>query len=273
MSLYLVTENQYEGRLILTFKISDELDIDEFHVYLTGASGVGETALTYLRILTSARDIFIIQNDGYKNLRVIDPKGGSLFSLRYSVPNNGTETFANSPESALVLLNDFYEEITRRGKLLDNASLRLDADYHTLGLPPCWLFFDEYIDLIEQAKIIDKKIANEITSLLVRCITKGRQLGCFLWITAMRADTAYLPGLIRSTMINIALATNGREIDPENARMMFGTTDLQKPPPHTKYYGYAKGESGKPTLFLTPKLADSVDIRKTLAHYMKGEYL
>ena len=74
-------------------------------------------------------------------------------------------------------------------------------------------------------------------------------------------------------MINIALATNGREIDPENARMMFGTTDLQKPPPHTKYYGYAKGESGKPTLFLTPKLADCVNIRKTLAHYMKGEYL
>ena len=55
--------------------------------------------------------------------------------------------------------------------------------------------------------------------------------------------------------------------------MMFGTTDLQKPPPHTKYYGYAKGESGKPTLFLTPKLADCVNIRKTLAHYMKGEYL
>ncbi|MCJ1994076.1 hypothetical protein GYN24_05720 [Lactococcus piscium] len=257
----------------MTFKLSDELDIDEFHVYLTGASGVGKTALTYLRILTSARDIFIIQNDGYKNLRVIDPKGGSLFSLRHSVPNNGSKTFANSPESALALLNDFYEEITKRGKLLDNASLRLDADYHTLGLPPCWLFFDEYIDLIEQARIIDKKIANEITSLLVRCITKGRQLGCFLWITAMRADTAYLPGLIRSTMINIALATKGREIDPDNARMMFGTTDLEKPSPHTKYYGYVKGESGKPTLFLTPRLADNVDIRKILAHYMKGEYL
>ncbi|QDK70371.1 hypothetical protein [Lactococcus protaetiae] len=119
----------------MTFKLSDELDIDDFHVYLTGASGVGKAALTYLRILTSARDIFIIQNDGYKNLRVIDPKGGSLFSLRHSVPNNGSETFANSPESALVLLNDFYEEITRRGKLLDNASLRLDADYHTLGFP------------------------------------------------------------------------------------------------------------------------------------------
>ena len=76
----------------MTFKLSDELDIDDFHVYLTGASGVGKTALTYLRILTSARDISIIQNDGYKNLRVIDPKGGSLFSLRYSVPNDGMQT-------------------------------------------------------------------------------------------------------------------------------------------------------------------------------------
>ena len=259
----------------MTFELSDEIVLDDFHVYLTGASGTAKTSLTYLSILTVARDIATVTNspERYKLLKIIDPKAASLYSLRYSVPKNGSETFASTPETALLLLQDFYEEITRRGKLLDNENLRLDADYHTIGLPPCWLFFDEYIDLIEQAKVTDKRLASEINSLLVRCVTKGRQLGCFLWITAMRADTAYLPGLIRSTMINIALATEGREVDPENAHMMFGKTDLQKPPPQTKYYGYIKGKSGEPSLFLTPRLADGVDIRKTLAHYMKGEYL
>ena len=258
----------------MTFKLTDDIEIENFHVFLTGASSVGKTALTYIRILTAARDIAITQNENmHKNLRIIDPKGGSLFSLRYSIPNDGIETFASTPEKALLLLQDFYDEITRRGKLFDSSNLDINADYRTLHLPPSWLIFDEFIDLIEQAKVMDKKQASEIQSLLVRCITKGRQLGCFLWITAMRADTAYIPGLVRSTMINIALATKGREIDPDNARMMFGTADLEKPSPHTKYYGYVKGESGKPTLFLTPRLADNVDIRKILAHYMKEDYL
>lgn len=261
---------RYEGNF--EFKLSDELDLENFHIFLTGASGTGKTALTTLAILSTAREIadYPVPN-AYRNLRVIDPKGASLYSLRYSVALDGAETFANTPEQALVLLQDFYEEITYRGKLLDSPHLDMNADYRTLNLPPCWLFFDEFVDLIEQAKIKDKQLANEIQSLLVRCVTKGRQLGCFLWITAMRADTAYLPGLVRSTMINIALATEGREIDAENARMMFGSAiNLQRPPKNTKFYGYAKGESGKPKLFLTPKIGENTDVRHSLNYFLGG---
>lgn len=248
------------------------MEDSNFHIFLTGASGTGKTDLTILAILTAAKEIaeYPVPNI-YKYLRVIDPKGGSLYSLRYSIALEGADTFSSTPEGALKLLQDFYEEILYRGKLLDSPDLGLDADYRTLNLPPCWLFFDEFVDLIEQAKVQDKKLANEIQSLLIRCVTKGRQLGCFLWITAIRADTAYLPGLVRSTMLNIALATKDRELDPENARMMFGSSiDIQRPPMETTFYGYAKGESGRTKLFLTPKIKDGTDIRHVLHYLLKA---
>lgn len=254
------------------FKLSDEINLQDFHVFLTGASGTGKTALTMLAILTAAREVTEYPVPySYRNIRVIDPKGASLYSLGDSVALNGVETFADTPEKALILLKDFYDEITYRGKLLKSTDLDVNADYHTLNLPPCWLFFDEFVDLIEQAKIEDKKLATEIQSLLVRCVTKGRQLGCFLWITAMRADTTYLPGIVRSTMVNVALATEGREIDPDNARMMFGSSvNLQRPPINTKFYGYAKAESGKAKLFLTPKIKDNTDVRHVIHYFLKG---
>lgn len=264
----------------MTFKLSKDLDLDEFHVFLTGASGTGKTMLTVLKLLSFSKTLSkydLPNKDFYKYLRVIDPKGGSLYSLRYSVPYEGKETFASTPTQALKLLQDFYSEITERGKLLDVDFYGMNADYKTLNLPPSILIFDEFVDLIEQARTQDKaektKLANEIQSLLVRCITKGRQLGCFLWLTAMRADTTYIPGLVRSTMINIALANEGREIDPENARMMFGSaTGLERPPLGTKFYGYSRGETGNPKLFLTPKLADNVNVREVLRKYMKMNF-
>ena len=252
-------------------ELSDEIKLSSYHVYLTGSSGTGKTALTILAILTVASEIARYPVPfAYRNIRVIDPKGASLYSLRYSVPLEGAETFADTPEKALALLQDFYDEIMFRGKLLDSPDLAMDADYQTLNLPPCWLFFDEFIDLIEQAKTKDKKLANEIQSLLIRCITKGRQLGCFLWITAMRGDTSYLPGLLRSTMVKLALANEGHELDPDNARMLFGSaTNLQRPPMETTYYGYAQGETGKPKLFLTPKISDETNVRHMLRYLLR----
>lgn len=143
-----------------------------------------------------------------------------------------------------------------------------DANYQTLGLAPYWLIFDEFIDCIENAKTEDKKLANELQSLLIRSITKGRQLGCFVIITMIRPDTTYLPGAVRSTMNKLLLCDKGKEPDPDGARMLFNTANLPKPTSDMRFYGYMMVESGVPKMFLTPTLGKSVDVRQVLKNYL-----
>lgn len=253
----------------MRLELSNDLSISDFHHLIVAPSGAGKTRLTALMMCVLAKELYESNiKDAYTHLLIIDPKRASLYSTRYSAPFEGAETYAHDVPGAVRLLQKFYNEIERRSELLDNKNLPFDSDFRSLNLAPIYLIFDEFIDCIENSRNEDKKLANEIQTLLVRCITKGRQLGCFVWITMIRADASYLPGAIRSTMTKILLCDKGKEPDSDGARMLFNTADLPKPTSNMRFYGYMMGESGSPKLFLTPTLGESVDVRQVLKKYL-----
>lgn len=232
-----------------------DVSLDKSHTLIVGPSGTRKTSLLMLLICLIMKEQAKFEQKAHNSLFIVDPKAASLYSLHYSIRN---PYYATTPKEALELLRMFYQEIETRGKLLDAPDLPLDSDYKSLDLPPVWFILDEAVDLFETAKLEDKKLYAELNSLLVRCITKGRQLGCFVIETMMRADTTYISGLVRSTMQKIYLADLGKEPDSDGARMVFESSDLPIPPAGTRFYGYVKGDSGKPKLFLTPTYTANV---------------
>lgn len=248
----------------MKLELSSELVLTDFHYLIVGQSGTGKTLFLMLLIAKIAKELKQkAKENAHHHLYIIDPKGTSLYSLRHSFKNKGNNQFAKTPEKAKQSLQNFYNIIEERAKLFDNYKLSFDADYQTLNLSPCYLIFDEFVDLMAKS---DKKIKDEISRLLVQCITMGRQLGCFIILTMIRPDTLYLPGIIRSTMMKIYLATQDKEVDEQGAIMIFNTfKKLQKAPHGTHFYGYAQGEGGAPKLFLTPRLSEQFDIRRFLS--------
>ena len=205
----------------MRLELSSELILTDFHYLIIGPSGTGKTLFLMLLIAKIAKELKQIDKENaHHHLYIIDPKGTSLYSLRHSFKEKGRNQFARDPEKARQLLQNFYNIIEERAKLFDNDKFSFDADYQTLNLSPCYLIFDEFVDLMAKS---DKKIKDEIGRLLVQCITMGRQLGCFTILTMIRPDTSYLPGLIRSTMMKIYLATQGKEVDEQGAIMIFNT--------------------------------------------------
>jgi DNA segregation ATPase FtsK/SpoIIIE and related proteins len=248
----------------MKLELSSELVLTDFHYLIVGQSGTGKTLFLMLLIAKIAKELKQkAKENAHQHIYIIDPKGTSLYSLRHNFKEEGRNQFARDPEKARQLLQNFYNIIEERAKLFDNDRFSFDADYQTLNLSPCYLIFDEFVDLMAKS---DKKIKDEISRLLVQCVTMGRQLGCFIILTMIRPDTSYLPGLIRSTMMKIYLATRGKEVDEQGAIMIFNTFKrLPKPTHGTQFYGYAQGEGGVPNLFLTPKLSNQFNIRKFLS--------
>jgi DNA polymerase III delta prime subunit len=248
----------------MKLELSSELVLTDFHYLIVGQSGTGKTLFLMLLIAKIAKELKQkAKENAHHHLYIIDPKGTSLYSLRHSFREKGKRQFARTPDEVRQLLQNFYNIIEERAKLFDNSKFSFDADYQTLELTPCYLIFDEYVDLMAKST---KKIKDEISQLLVQCITMGRQLGCFIILTMIRPDTLYLPGIIRSTMMKIYLATQGKEVDEQGAIMIFNTFKrLPKPTHGTQFYGYAQGEGGVPKLFLTPKLSNQFNIRKFLS--------
>lgn len=243
-------------------KLAD-IEVLDYNFLCCGASGTGKTSLLYLMICVIMRERLEHQQSSDLSttepvIFVADNKGASLYSLRQSF---------NNPEETLALLEKFLGIMKERSKLFDNPNLPLDSDYRTLGLPKIYFIFDEFVDCIEMARIYDKKLASDIMSMLVRCITTIRQLGGVLILTMMRADTNYLSGLVRSTMTKILLADQGKEPDADGFRMVFGTSEIPKPPFGSRFYGYIQGETGTPKFFLTPQLSEDTDIREVVKKY------
>lgn len=236
-------------------RLSHSLTLPQYHLLLSGSSGTGKTKILFL--ILSILSVGV--STGNATFSVIDPKRASLYSLR----KYGIGKFASTPEKARDLLLEFQAEILKRGRKLEKEALGLEDDYLSLGWTVNFLIVDEFVDLIVSA---DKKLGQEIQALLISCLTKGRQLGCFLIITAIRPDVSYLPGVLRSSMMKIILADRGKEPDPDGLRMTFNTTDVQKPAESWRFYAYIQREQDKPQCVLTPKLADDIDIIQLISN-------
>lgn len=245
--------------------IDNEITLNDFHYLISGPSGTGKTSLILMFILEIAleqRKKEKWRYNAHENLLIVDPKKSSLYSLKHCFPNDGYYNVAFDPNGAITLLKRANAEIEKRGEHFESETVSMYADFKDVGLPPFYIVIDEVLDLIATAK--GQKLDKEINNLLLSIITRGRQLGVFVILGMIRSDATFLPAAIRSTMSKILLADQGREPDAEGARMLFGTANLPKKQAGMRYWGYILGETGRPKLFLTPHLDETIDVRNTL---------
>ncbi|MCJ1996834.1 hypothetical protein GYN67_09040 [Lactococcus piscium] len=249
----------------MKFNLDNETTLTDFHYLVSGASGTGKTSLLLMMILEIALEQYKNKKwryDAYKNILIVDPKKSSLYSLRHCFPKDGIDNVVYDAEGAIKLLQRANDQIEIRGALFDNEYVSMYANFTDLGLAPFYIIVDEVLDLISTAK--SEKLDKEINRLLLSLITRGRQCGVFCVLGIIRSDTTFLSGAIRSTMTKILLADQGREPDADGTRMLFGTAKLPKKQANMRYWFYMMGETGTPTLHLTPHLDEKVDVRKTL---------
>lgn len=257
-------------------KLREDLSLATHHILVSGVSGTGKSDFLTLLMMHILKDVCentsISPDDRYKYLRVIDPKAGSLYAIRRLIRNDlGHRTFASTPEQALKLLEETYQLTKQRMALFDDVSLAMGSDWQTLKLQPIYIIIDELVDLCENAKAIDPKLFKRITSVIVQLTTIGRQAGVFLVLSVMKPQFEYLPTMVRSILLSVILGDETKPVDSESMRQMFGTSDVERPPVGTRYYGYARGEgAGKPTLFLTPHWSPNIEPMTVFRKYLSG---
>lgn len=177
------------------------------HALITGITGGGKTwFLQY--IINSLKSMGAV-------VKIIDPKRSDLYRLRHIL---GEEQVAYAVGKVMQMFRELMQEMDKRYEALDSASF--GADYKTIGLPPIFLVFDEFIAFSES---IDKpEDAKKLMSYLTRIVLEGRQAGIQLIFATQRADAKYLTGSIRD---NLGLRVSLGALEKSGYRMTFGDVD------------------------------------------------
>lgn len=175
-----------------------ELFVDSYtnltltHQLIAGQTGSGKTYALHGYLLQ-----MLLKPIPY-HLYFADPKASSvaLFGERVS-----PETTADDFDGIVALLETFVSQMQERQRQMkEHLSQKIDGDYRDFGLSPHILIFDEFADfsLLLQSK--DKKIRDNVNSLISSIVLKGRQSGFFLWIVMQQAGSNNIPTFIRDNL-------------------------------------------------------------------------
>lgn len=107
------------------------------HALIAGGTGGGKTY--FLLTLIEA----LLQTNA--KLYILDPKNSDLADLGTVIPN-----VYHTKEEMIDCVNAFYEGIVARSEeMKQNPNYKTGENYAYLGLPPCFLIFDEYVAFFE----------------------------------------------------------------------------------------------------------------------------
>ena len=107
------------------------------HALIAGGTGGGKTyfLLTLIEALLHINAV----------LYILDPKNSDLADLGTVMPN-----VYHTKEEMIDCVNAFYEGMVRRSEEMKrHPNYKTGENYAYLGLPPCFLIFDEYIAFFE----------------------------------------------------------------------------------------------------------------------------
>ena len=156
---------------------------DLIHMLIAGAAGMGKSV--FLNSIITR----LIARYSPEELRLvlIDPKRVE-FSFFAKAPQVYNHIY-NEVDDAKEVLEDIYEEMERRYKLLESNTYRNIEDYNNDNeekIPYILVFVDEYADL----SATDKEIEN----LLVLLLNKGRAAGIKMIVATQRVSVDVISG-------------------------------------------------------------------------------
>lgn len=231
-------------------------DYDQLpHMLIAGGTGGGKTYFIFSLIEALAR------TDA--RLYILDPKNADLADLSEVMPN-----VYYRKEDMISCLNQFYEGMIARSEAMKQMDgYKTGENYAYLGLPPHFLFFDEYVAFME---MIGKE-STQVLSKLKQIVMLGRQAGYFLVLACQRPDAKFLGDGIRD-QFNFRVAL-GR-MSEMGYTMMFGEVEKDFFLKQIKGRGYV--DTGRSVISefytpLVPKEHDFIEeIRKLLRSRQDG---
>ena len=165
------------------------------HSLICGQTGSGKSYLVDVLILQMLR-----KNVAY-TLYFCDPKRSGLAVIGRKI---APERSADTIEGILGLLRSFHISMKNRMdemKELLSESSRIDASYKDFGLNPSVMIFDEYLAFALALANCEKKVRDEVSSILSDVVLMGRQCGFFLWLVMQSAPSTQIPTFIRDQMV------------------------------------------------------------------------
>ena len=179
------------------------------HALIAGGTGGGKTyfLLTLIEALLHTNAV----------LYILDPKNSDLADLGTVMPN-----VYHTKEEMIDCVNAFYEGMVRRSEEMKrHPNYKTGENYAYLGLPPCFLIFDEYVAFFE---MLGTKESVGLLSQLKKIVMLGRQAGYFLIVACQRPDAKYFSDGIRD---NFNFRVGLGRISELGYGMLFGS-DVKK---------------------------------------------
>ena len=221
-----------------------EWKFDELpHMLIAGGTGGGKTyfILTMIEALLKSG----------AELRILDPKNADLADLADVMPRGTVFSKKNGIEMTLrKAVEEMYE---RSEKMKTMPNYKTGGNYASVGLPPHFIIFDEYVAFME---MLDHREKQEVLENMKQLTMLGRQAGVFLILANQRPDAKYLADGIRDQFnFRVALGRNSET----GYGMMFGDVDNTFVNKRIKGRGYADYGASIITEFYTPLVPKGYD--------------
>ena len=235
-----------DGRLRLMENVWWEYDKLP-HMLIAGGTGGGKTyfILTLIEALLRTNAV----------LFVLDPKNADLADLGTVMPN-----VFHTKEEMIDCVNAFYEGMVQRSEeMKQHPNYKTGENYAYLGLPPCFLIFDEYVAFFE---MLGTKESVSLLSQLKKIVMLGRQAGYFLIVACQRPDAKYFSDGIRD---NFNFRVGLGRISELGYGMLFGS-DVKKQffQKRIKGRGYCDVGTSVISEFYTPLVPKGHDFLQTI---------
>lgn len=216
------------------------------HMLIAGGTGGGKTYF----ILTIIEALLCTNTKLY----VLDPKNSDLADLAGVMPN-----VYYRKEEMISCIDTFYEDMMQQSEdMKQMEGYKTGENYAYLGLPPCFLIFDEYVAFMD---MLGTKENAAVLNKLKQIVMLGRQAGYFLILACQRPDAKYLGDGIRDQFcFRVAL---GR-MSELGYSMMFGESRKQFFLKPIKGRGYVDTGTSVISEFYTPIVPKGHDFLKEI---------
>ena len=217
------------------------------HALIAGGTGGGKTyfLLTLIEALLHTNAV----------LYILDPKNADLADLGTVMGN-----VYHTKEEMIDCVNAFYEGMVQRSEeMKQHPNYKTGENYAYLGLPPCFLIFDEYVAFFE---MLGTKESVSLLSQLKKIVMLGRQAGYFLIVACQRPDAKYFSDGIRD---NFNFRVGLGRISELGYGMLFGS-DVKKQffQKRIKGRGYCDVGTSVISEFYTPLVPKGHDFLQTI---------
>ena len=222
------------------------------HALIAGGTGGGKTY--FLLTIIEA----LLRTDA--QLYIVDPKTADLAALGTVLPH-----VYHDKDSMIDCVDTFYDGMVQRSEdMKQHPRYKTGENYAYLGLPPCFLIFDEYVAFLE---MLGTKESMSLLSQLKKIVMLGRQAGYFLIVACQRPDAKYFGDGIRD---NFNFRVGLGRISELGYGMLFGS-DVKKQffQKRIKGRGYADVGTSVISEFYTPLVPKGHDFLQSIGELQK----